>query len=130
MSWYDTVLANTVGLGYRAVSGNVDPWTLQNLKDDAAAQAAQALGPDANAAQIEAAQASAQSEIDAFLKSTDSHPDQAGVRLPGLGVVGSPDFLRKLEKLVYGLIAAGAVVGGVYFAQRYGSVLKKTFRKR
>jgi len=28
------------------------------------------------------------------------------------------------------LIAAGAVVGVFYFSQRYGSVLKKTFRKR
>ena len=76
------------------------------------------------------AQARAQSEVDSYLKSVDAHPDQAGVRLPGLGVVGSPEFLVKLERLVYGVLAAGALVGVFYFSRRYGSILKQTFRKR
>ena len=130
MSWYDSVLANTVGVAYRAVSGNVDPWTLQVIKDDSAAGIAQALGPDADPVTVAAAQNQASNEVDKFLTETDSHPDQAGVRLPGLGVIGSPEFLQRLEKLVYGTIAVGAVIGLFYFSQRYGSVLKQTFRKR
>ena len=130
MSWYDSVLSNTVGVAFRAVTGNVDPWTLQAQKDQLAADTVQALGPDATDADIAIAQAKAQSETDSYLKSIDAHPDQAGVRLPGLGVIGTPEFLAKLEKLVYGVIAVGAVVGLFYFSRRYGSTLKQTFRKR
>jgi len=130
MSFFDTVLSNTVGVAYRGATGNVDPWTLQVQKDQIAADTKQALGPRASDADVIAAQVRAQNEIDSYLKSVDAHPDQAGVRIPGLGVIGTPEFLAKLEKIVYGLIAAGAVVGVFYFSQRYGSVLKKTFRKR
>ena len=48
----------------------------------------------------------------------------------GLGVVGTPEFLARVEKIVYGLIAAGAVFGVFYFSQKYGSAIKQTFRKR
>jgi hypothetical protein len=130
MSWPDRILANTVGVVYRGVSGNVDPWTLSQLKDQAAADTKQALGPNASPSDVAAAQANAVQGIDNYLVSTDSHPDQAGVRLPGLGVIGTPEFLAKLEKVVYGLIAAGALVGVFYFLQRYGSMLKQTFSKR
>ena len=48
MSWTDTILSNTVGVAFRAATGNVDPWTLQQQKDDIAAATKQALGPDAD----------------------------------------------------------------------------------
>ena len=67
---------------------------------------------------------------DNYLRSIDAHPSQAGVRIPGLGVIGTPEFLARVEKIVYGLIAAGAVLGVFYFSRRYGSTLKQTFRKR
>jgi len=90
----------------------------------------QALGPDATDAEIAAAQNSAVNQQDNFLKGIDAHPSQAGLRIPGLGVVGTPEFLARVEKIVYGLIAAGAVLGVFYFSRRYGSTLKQTFRKR
>lgn len=130
MSWVDSVLSNSVGFVFRAATGNVDPWTLNQQKEDLAASTAQALGPDATDADIATAQAQAENQIDSYLKANDAHPDQAGVRLPGLGVVGSPEFLAKLEKIVYGLIAVGALVGVFYFSQRYGRAIKKTFEKR
>lgn len=130
MSWTDSVLANTVGLVYRGVSGNVDPWTLAQQKEQVAADTKQALGPNASDADVAAAQANAQAAIDSYLKSVDAHPDQAGVRLPGLGVVGTPEFLARLEKIVYGVLLVGGVVGMFYFSRRYGSILKQTFRKR
>ena len=130
MSLLDSILADTIGIPFRAVTGNVDPWTLQVQKDALAADTVKALGPDATDSQIAVATAQAQSAVDSYLTSVDAHPDQAGVRLPGLGVVGSPAFLAKVEKIVYGLIAAGALVGVFYFSQRYGSILKQTFRKR
>src|SRR5690349_8151807 len=110
MGWTDSILSNTVGLVYRGVSGNVDPWTLANEKEQVAADTKQALGPNASDSDVAAAQVNAQNAIDNYLKSIDAHPDQAGVRLPGLGVVGTPEFLGRLEKIVYGLIAAGALV--------------------
>lgn len=130
MSWADSILSNTVGVAFRAVTGNVDPWTLQQQKDEIAANTAQALGPTASDAQIAAATASAQTEVDSYLTSVDAHPDQAGVRLPGLGVIGTPEFLARLEKVVYGLIAVGSIIGVFYFSRRYGSAIKKTFEKR
>jgi hypothetical protein len=130
MGLFDSVLSNTVGVVYRAATGNVDPWTLANLHEDLSTGIAQALGPDATDAEISAAQSAAVNQQDNYLKSIDAHPSQAGLRIPGLGVLGTPEFLANLEKIVYGLIAVGAVVGVFYFSQRYGSVVKKTFRKR
>jgi len=75
-------------------------------------------------------QSAAVNQQGAYLKSIDAHPSQAGIRIPGLGVIGTPEFLARLEKIVYGLIAAGAVFGVFYFSQKYGSAIKQTFRKR
>jgi|SRR5579859_2695036 len=131
MSWTDTILSNTVGVLYSARTGQVDPWTLANEKEQIAADTKQALGPDATDADVAVATAKAQGEVDSYLKSIDAHPDQpCGIRLPGLGCTDSPEFLAKLEKIVYGLIAVGAVIGLFYFSQKYGSTLKKTFGKR
>ena len=124
MGVLDSVLSDTVGVAFRAVTGNVDPWTLQNIKDDTAAQIAQASGPDADPADVAAAQAQANADIDSNLLSQDAHPSQAGVRLPGLGVVGSAEFLARVEKIVYGLIFVGAVGGVLYFGAKYKSVWK------
>jgi hypothetical protein len=131
MGFLDSVLSNTVGLGYRALTGNVDPWTLQTIKDDTSTGIKQALGPSASDADVAAAQVNAQNEIDKYLHSIKAHPDDpCGLRLPLLGCVEDPEFLAKINKIVYGVIAVGPVVGVFYFSQRYGSVLKKTFRKR
>jgi len=135
MSWYDGVLSNTVGVLYRAASGTVDPWTLQQQKDDAAATIAQAA-VDGNGvqrvdpAQVAILQAQTSSMIDENLMQQNLHPDQAGINIPGLGNIGSAEFFVKAEKIVYGLILAGSVLGVFYFSQRYGSTLKETFRKR
>ena len=128
MSFIDSVLSNTVGVAFRAYTGNVDPWTLANIKEDTAAQIAQASGPDADPAQVAAAQAQANSDIDSNLYSQDAHPDQAGLgpRLPGLGVVGSAEFLQKVEKIVYALIFVGAAGAVIYFGRKY----KKLFLSR
>jgi hypothetical protein len=128
MGWIDSVLSNTVGVAFRAVTGSVDPWTLQQIKDDTAAQIAQAAGPDADPADVAAAQAAASSAIDSNLLSQHAHPSQAGVRIPGLGVVGSADFLVRVEHLVYGAIAVLGIGGALYFALKYRKVLKGTFK--
>lgn len=122
-------MSGTVGLLFRAGSGNVDPWTLQQQKDDATAAAKQALGQDATPEQIAQAQAAATAEIDAFLKTTDAHPDQAGFRVPGLGVVGSQEFLQRVGKIVNLTIGLIAVGGVVYFALLYRQTLGREVNK-
>jgi hypothetical protein len=125
MSWYDGVLADTVGVVFRAATGKPDPWTLQQIKDDTNAQLAQALGPDADPATVAAAQAQSGDEIDRYLLETQQHPTQAALTIPGLGDIGSPDFLAKLEKIVYGVIGIAAIGGVVYFGFKFRSAFKK-----
>ncbi|HLZ50843.1 MAG TPA: hypothetical protein VKP61_08840 [Candidatus Acidoferrum sp.] len=132
MAWYDTVLSNTLGVAYRSYTGNVDPWTLQQLRDEASVSNVNALGPDATDAEKAVAAAQAANGVDSYLKSINAHPDQstAGPRIPFFGQIGSVEFLAKLEKLVYGTIAVGALIGLFYFSQKYGSSIKKTFEKK
>lgn len=146
MGLVDAVLSNTIGLGYRAVSGNVDPWTLDQQKQDLADSIAQASGPNADPATVAAAQVSAQNELDAELMSSHSHPDQAGLRIGGvfgrlLGggadgvVIGGPDdnvatIYSTLEKYVYGGLLIVSVLGGVYLWKSYGGIVKRTFAKK
>jgi hypothetical protein len=130
MSFLDSVLSNTVGVAWRAASGTVDPWTLQNIKDSTNADIAQASGPDADPAQVAINQAQAGLQIDSDLTANNAHPDQAGINIPGLGNIGSPDFLVKAEKIVYGLIFVGALAGAFWLYQSYGSTFKKVFEKR
>lgn len=127
MSFYDSVLSNTAGVVFRAYTGNVDPWTLQNQKDNAAAAAVQALGPDATPDQIAAAQSQVESEIDTTLTMQGAHPDQAslGPRLPIIGVLDLP----KIQKLVDGVLILAAVGGLVYFGLLYHKTLGREFNK-
>ncbi len=111
MSWTDTILSNTVGVAFRAATGNVDPWTLQQQKDDIAAATKQALGPNADPADVAQKTAAAQSEVDVFLKSTDSHPEP------------------KIQKLVDGILIVAAVGSVIYFGVLYHKTLGREFRK-
>ncbi len=127
MSLYDSVLSNTVGVAFRAYTGNVDPWTLQQQKDDAAAAIKQALGPDATPEEIAAAQSQVESEIDTTLKRADAHPDQAslGPRLPIVGVLDLP----KIQKLVDGALILLAVGAVLYFGVLYHKTIRRQIEK-
>ena len=131
MSWTDSILSTVVGPFYSARTGQVDPWTLNILKADQSAERVTALGPNATDAEKAVAAAQAASQVDADLVRLGAHPDQpCGLRLPGLGCIESPEFLAKIEKIVYGLLAVGAAVGAFYLYQMYGSALKKTFERK
>jgi hypothetical protein len=125
MSWVDSVLSDSVGVLWRAGSGTVDPWTLQAQKDEVNAGIAQASGPNATAAQVAIAQEQASVDMERVLTASGTHPSQAGIRIPGLGNIGSPEFLGKMNKIVDGLLIAGAVAGVVYFYSQYRSIFGK-----
>ena len=125
MSWTDTILSHTAGVAFRAWSGNVDPWTLQQQKDDIAAATKQALGPDADPDVVAQKIAAAQAEVDVFLKNTDAHPDQAGLRLPLVGVLDLP----KIKTLVNGTLVVLAVGVVLYFGVLYHKTLGREFKK-
>jgi len=87
MSLLDSILSNTVGQVFSAVSGNVDPWTKANLDEGLRADISQAKSgssPD----DIKIAQDQASQGLTDYLTSIDADPSQAGLRLPGLGVFG------------------------------------------
>jgi hypothetical protein len=132
MSLYDSIMANTVGVLFSARTGNVDPWTLANQQEDLAASIAQAKGPNADPADVAIAQAAAIKEQSDYLKSIGEHPDQAcgGITLPVIGCVDGDNYLAYVNKIVYGAIFVGALVGGFWLYQSYGSTFKHAFRKR
>jgi hypothetical protein len=85
MSLFDTVMSDTVGVVYRAGTGNVDPWTKQQIIDDAAADNIKAGADPATA------QRQAEADVTNTLKTfslggddpTGADPSQAtGLRLP------------------------------------------------
>lgn len=117
-------LSSTFGAAFRAVTGNVDPWTLEEVKKDTRGGIAKASG-GADPSVIKERQRQADAEIDGYLKSVDAHPSQAGVRIPGLGVIGSPEFLAKLKVLVFSALGIGAFLLVVYFGATFLRVLKK-----
>ena len=55
MSMFDTFMSDTVGVAFRAATGSVDPWTKQELIDNAAADQVKA-GADPATAQAQAEQ--------------------------------------------------------------------------
>ncbi len=133
MSLVDWVLSNTVGVAYRAVTGNVDPWTKQQQIDDFNLAIAQAAGPDADPATVAAIQAQGQANMNQILTQNDANPDSADsctIRLPLVGCVAGgegirQDFLKTLEKITYGAIAVMGIGAAVYFASKYRALFKK-----
>src|SRR5260370_40124347 len=86
VSWTDSILSTVVGPFYSARTGQVDPWTLNILKADQAAERVTALGPNATDAEKAVAAAQAASQGDADLVRLGAHAEQPrGRRLPGLG---------------------------------------------
>ena len=136
MSWSDSILSSTIGVAYRAYTGNVDPWTLQNLKDDAHADNAVALGAndtstygEVDPGDLAIANAKTDSSIDANLISQNAHPSQSTglprIHIPLLGdLTDTASYLKAAEHVVYALLAIGAVAGAGYFVLKYRHTLK------
>jgi hypothetical protein len=127
VSFYDSILSNTVGVAFRAYTGNVDPWTLQQQKDDANAAAVQALGPNATPEDIAAAQSQVDSEIDTTLLQQNAHPSQASLG-PRLPIIGQLD-LPKIQKLVDGVLITAAVGALLYFGVLYHKTIRREIEK-
>lgn len=130
-TFLDSVLADTVGVGWRAVTGTVDPWTKQQIIDDTNAGIAQASGPNATPEEIAANQAGTNLLITHVLQTTpdgSSDPADAGVHIPGLGNVGSGEFLTKVNTIVHGAIVVGVIAIGFWVWNNGGRTLLREFR--
>jgi hypothetical protein len=133
MSLWDDIAANTAGVAYRAWTGHVDPWTLNQIKADTAAGIGKASGDSADPSVVAYRQQQANAQIDAALTSIDAHPNQVtgiGLRIPGLGDVGSGQFLSNLKTVVLWTLAGGAVVSIAYFGFIYSRTIKRAFRRK
>ncbi len=100
---------------YNAATGNLSASQLEAIKKESDAGIEKA-SRGADPAVIRERQAAARAEIDGYVRSVDAHPQDSGLRLPGLGVVGSADFLKKLGGIVNGAIAVGLVAGTLWLA--------------
>jgi hypothetical protein len=133
MSWWDTVKANTIGTVYSAWTGNVDPYTVAQIKQDTAAditQAGQGLSPQ----QVKAQQDAAARTIDATLNVNEANPNnpdgslKKSLRVPLLGTLDSLKVLKTLEAVTYTIIAL-VVIGGVTYLAVKGEQLTREFRR-
>ncbi len=132
MSLWDDVASDTLGVAYRAWTGNVDRWTLNQIKEQTAIGIGKASGDSADPGVIAYRQAQADAEIDNALISIDAHPSQStGLpRIPGLGVIGSVEFLAKAKKIVNWTLFVGAVGAVAYFGFVYSRSFKRVFRRK
>jgi hypothetical protein len=86
MTWFNSFMADTYGVAYRAATGNVDPYTKQEIVDEEAAGQI-AAGADPNTAQ-----ATAEADVTATLKTftlggddrVGADPSQASFSIPSL----------------------------------------------
>lgn len=125
MSWF----APVSDFFYNAATGNlsqhqVDAGKAQLAKD--IAQASRGLAP----AVVAEKQKQALAEYEGFIRSIDAHPDDASLRLPILGKVGSPEFLDKLDKGVKAIWIIAILAVALYLLAQIGGVasLKKAAR--
>src|SRR5260370_637918 len=132
MSFWNTVLGNTVGTVYSAWTGNVDPYTVADIKSDTRAdikQAGQGLSPE----QVKAQQDAASRTIDASLNVNDANPWnpdgslKKSIRVPLLGTLDSLKVLKTLEAGTYTVIAL-VVIGGITYLAVKGAQLTREFR--
>src|SRR5260370_9062231 len=133
MSFWNTILGNTVGTVYSAWTGNVDPYTKADIvaatKADIATEGA-GLSPG----QVKAQQDQADRDANSVLNINDANPHnpdgslKASIRVPILGTLDSLKVLKTLEGLVYTVIALAAIGGITYLAVK-GSQLTREFRR-
>ncbi len=109
-----------------AATGNLSQHQLEEIKADVSEDIAKASA-GANPAVIVEKQKQARAEIENFIRSLDAHPDDSGLRLPGLGVVGSQEFLSNLNTLVKVLWTIAILALVLYGLARVGGIksLKK-----
>src|SRR5260370_24881955 len=116
MSFWNTILGNTVGTVYSAWTGNVDPYTIAEIKSDTRADIAKA-GAGLSPEQVKAQQDQADRDANSVLNLNDANPYnpdgslKKSLRVPWLGPLDSLKVLKTLEGMVYTLIALTAICG-------------------
>jgi hypothetical protein len=123
MSLWNTIVANTYGVFYSARTGNVDPWTAANDKEEQTAAAIQALGPYASDAAKRDAAAQVASIYDTQLTAASANPAN------GCQTINFPIFgclnLQNTKNLIDKIIFVGAVGSAVYFTVKYRQSIKR-----
>jgi hypothetical protein len=101
MSIWNSFMADTVGVIYSARTGNVDPWTVADFKDQCAVGIRKAM-PGAAEASIQAAILECQKSVDATLRSNpggSAAPGDCQFRIPYFGCIAGADSAEGLNKL-------------------------------
>jgi len=109
-----------------AATGNLSEHQVEVGKAQLSKDIAQA-GAGLDPAVIVEKQKQAVGEYENFIRSIDAHPDDASLRLPGLGKVGSAEFLAKLDKLVKGVWIVAILALLFYLFAKVGGI--KSVRK-
>lgn len=113
-----------------AATGNLSQHQVDAGKEQLAKDIAAASRGLAPAVVVEK-QKQAVAEYESFIRSIDAHPDDASLRLPILGKVGSPEFLANLDKGIKAIWVLVFLAVAVYFLIQMGGIagVKKAVKK-
>src|SRR5260370_1976409 len=109
MSFWNTILGNTVGTVYSAWTGNVDPYTIAEIKSDTRGDISKA-GAGLSPEQVKAQQDQADRDANSVLNLNDANPYnphgslKKSLRVPWLGPLHSLKVLKPLTALLYTVI--------------------------
>ena len=146
MSLYDTFMSDTAGVVFRATTGNVDPWTKQEIIDQEAAGQVQAGADPATA------QAQAEHDVTTTLKTftlggddrVGADPSQASPSLPsgasakaalhsltnddgsGCGITNLGGCLPTIPAWVGYALAGVAVLGALWLLRPYVGLVSRS----
>lgn len=150
-SLYDSVMSDTVGTVFRAATGNVDPWTKQQLVDQETAQQVAAGVDPATAAQ------QANSDVTGVLSTytmggddkIGADPSQAsGINIPsktalgaafkslgnddgtGCGITNLGGCIPTIPSWVKWAVAGVLVLGGLYILAPYAGLASSLASRR
>src|SRR5713226_6243032 len=139
MGLFDTVMSDTVGVVFRATTGNVDPWTKQQIIDQATADQIKAGATPATA------KANAEQIVNDSLKTftlggddkVGADPSQASLSIPsgtsmkyawesltndngeGCGITNLGGCVPEIPSWVKWVAVGGLVLGGLWLLRPY-----------
>jgi hypothetical protein len=116
MSLFDTIMSDTVGVAWRAASGTLDPWSVNEINQENAQNVVQASGGTISQQQaLQQSQQDTQTVLQTFPSGSAAPSDfWAGVKRTGQNVLSSVESGLSSTKTILVALAVLAAVGALF----------------